>query len=52
MKCKNCKKEMDEGEASTEYCDGYCPDCYDIKEEAKHMEWEQSLDYFEKMRGR
>ena len=28
MKCRECEKEMGEGEANEEYCDGVCPQCY------------------------
>ena len=28
-KCKSCGIEMGVGEASIEYCDGYCTDCYE-----------------------
>lgn len=27
-KCKMCGREMGYGEASIEYCDGYCTECY------------------------
>lgn len=33
MKCKKCGREMGTGEASIEYCDGYCVECYETKEE-------------------
>lgn len=29
MYCKSCGRPLGEGEA-TEYCDGYCAECYDI----------------------
>lgn len=28
MRCKRCKQEMGVGEASSEYCDGFCINCY------------------------
>lgn len=27
-KCKGCGIELEEGENSVEYCDGYCTNCY------------------------
>lgn len=29
MKCKGCEIELETGETSLEYCDGFCIDCYD-----------------------
>ncbi len=37
MKCRGCNKEMGYGEASIEYCDGFCAYCYGKERNSKMM---------------
>jgi len=55
MKCESCGFEMDKKYLKENFMGvgvpKLCMDCADIKEDCKQMEYEKSLDYFEKTRG-
>jgi len=38
-RCRGCGKDLGSGEASIEYCNGYCADCYDWD-----LEWDEWMD--------